>query len=418
MGNRRALTLGGKLTRYQIQSAFYGDGDSVADAKARRVALRAKVQNFKGEIVKIEFDHDSNELDGWFLIDDINTDIQGNNPNAFDFSLSATRLGGNDGGVGSFEEAIYWKNYAIDNSCGVTGDAVVPVPNSETNYDEIRVGNTGDCKVLIAPSVNPIETPLGTDYETSCQLLTRPADEFGVNDYDIEIEGVGQTTTDYAFRNGLITAYFNRFIDRQDEDIFTISLYWWSEAASNWSASLTCAAFQGIGLPQLLEKSDDRISWQFKLAPFITSGQDAVDWEWEAKFTLTRGNYFVLMELIPVKSSFTADSQFFNHGFYGTTTQHNHPSDRWDVHVIERVVYGNVIGGILMDCDGTGLSGSTDYSPFPYTVAVGQTQQVGLLAYPTALTSASSYASVESVVSPLHRQFIGNTWNQFTLVKA
>ncbi len=434
---------GGQLTRYQIQSAFYGDGDSVSDAKVRRASLRNLVRNFQNEIIKIEFAHDSAELDGWFLIDSIDTDIQGASPNTFDFSLSATRLGGSDGSVGDFAPAIFWNTFPFDNACSA-GTKWVSIPNAETDYDEIREGATGECKIkLPAASSNPVTLySESTTFETSCRIFdtVTPLDSyFTLSTLDsgdesgwAEVETIRSSSGDIILDNGLIRLAIN------DTDEF--GLMAWNPAKNNWhfvssswrlNSGTGAAVGDGTFNPpaSLVQKDSEKIV-------FTRSWLDRSTGEYPYTMTVTmyRGSYFLAVKL------YLGSRDLFVYPSYSDVSAYFTPSVRPSYSSLHR---SHIIGagskwfGRVLDwgtderfiistfsalCDATTSIDLSNDAPFPAngdgSISEGTTVDLGVFAIPTTLTASSSESSIRAVVNNYHAQYMANMSQQLVLVSS
>ena len=121
-GQSFSYKYGAAQPSYTLRSSFHALTDW--DAGLIRAQLNELVGNPDIAAYYIDFDRDEDELNGWYLLRDLNTDYPPSSLGNYPFTVSATRVGETTAGLG-----IYWKSDLITNYWNISALARVILPN-------------------------------------------------------------------------------------------------------------------------------------------------------------------------------------------------------------------------------------------------------------------------------------------------
>ena len=432
-GPQTGFAAGGQLSRYSLRSHFYGT--TLAQAKAVRSALRSLVKDYNQDVVKIVFDIDNNELDGWFLIDSLDTDIEGAT-NSFSFTMSASRLGGVAGAVDALTPAVYYQSDPITSNCW-TAQEWISLPGDEA-ADETVETYTGDVGIGLTPTNPTVFSSASTVFDSDCRIydtveaLTDPEQLEGSGSGWNVISSPSDATGGIVFDNGLLRVAWQQlgyasaainFKARNysiaayspTQNLYSLQIYGFTFYSSAPTIPSPYNPQTYNALPQIVEKSDSRIVWQQRFMD-MNINEPA----YHIRFTMVRGQPWLGMKVYAQNAAFYAKSSFA-YSFFETSVTNDFKSavgGCWCANIRKiNTEPGFLIGVIKANSDSSAHNDYPDYNlSVNIAIAEGETKDFALLIAETSLATSSTAAQREVVISPYAKRYVAGMSQQSVLV--
>lgn len=289
MGRDAGYTAGVEPTSYQITTNFYAATD--AAAKLLRRQMHELARNPWIDFLWVEFDLDGNEHDGWYLLNDVSTDplpaVFGDYPVQF----TITRLGN----PGSHFLGTYWTSAALTNGWNFPGYAVVTLPNGVGAGSGLKSREGDDCEnCYIEYPSSPVfgySQPKDNFYVGCCRIRDTVTPNEADETLWQEIYGPEhQFQGDVIFDNGLIRFKWLAGSNKTTLETYSAAAEAWVTVASDYEIYAGSSVLTA-GYPPVVTRFDwDRVEWQLGYLSRLDSTVTAT-------FTMTRGTYFISVEL-------------------------------------------------------------------------------------------------------------------------
>lgn len=418
-GTPTGYGLGGQLTRYNLRSAFYGD--TLAEAKAVRAALRGLVKQHQQELVQIVFDADNSELDGWFLVDSLETDIQGATK-TFDFTMAATRLAGVSGAVDGLSPAVYSQSNPLSGNCW-TAETWISVPNREDDGTSTTVSTPtggGGMLRIIAPVIdNPFTLQFNSNLygENVCGVFDTSTSPIS------KIQSPAESGGGIAFYNCVMKVVWNDPVSGVHAQNYSIEPLGQSSGFDpyvtkgfNFSSGTTinlATAQTEVSAPQMLEYSDDRLSWVHRFYNKATSSLD-----YKVTFTLIRGLPVLYVKIKAINAALNPQSTLEFQAATAATKKFPSSPYCWAAQSYTDQVnlFTTCAAIIKTNSDTNAYNGTTSNLPINVSVAIGETKEFGIYIGRTSLGTSASAASFLAEFEDHANRYMANMSQQIVLV--